>query len=178
MEAAVRLGYTDSACTDVPCVWNECFTSNVQPALISDIKFFMEASKERVRKSKRAAKTAFTPATHDEQDNFIQALATVDENIVGLSAEINQCADRFQGFGQTPSHQKIPVPLRSFYKESNSTLSDPTLAAVCDQTVTNLKLSDEEIKQVEEVTRNQSQSMVWHEQRAGRITSVAGDFTL
>ncbi|KAL3884662.1 hypothetical protein ACJMK2_024780 [Sinanodonta woodiana] len=31
IEAAVRLGYTSSTCTDRPCEWNACFVKNVEP---------------------------------------------------------------------------------------------------------------------------------------------------
>ncbi|XP_013411941.1 uncharacterized protein LOC106174794 [Lingula anatina] len=45
IEAAVRLGYTTSACTDEPCVWNECFVKNVEPAPIAEINFYSATAK-------------------------------------------------------------------------------------------------------------------------------------
>ena len=50
------------------------------------------------------------------------------------------------------------------------------LAARCKKVVNSLKVTTEEVWEVDESTRLQSQSLVWFEQRAGRITpSVVHD---
>ena len=58
LEAAVRLGYTSSTCTDVPCAWNQCFVRKVNPAIVCDIKFYKESAKQKLRDSKKRKTTA------------------------------------------------------------------------------------------------------------------------
>jgi hypothetical protein len=47
VEAAVKLGYTKTACTEEPCKWNEDFVKTVVPAKINAIKFY-NTSKSKI----------------------------------------------------------------------------------------------------------------------------------
>ncbi|XP_021362623.1 uncharacterized protein LOC110456300 [Mizuhopecten yessoensis] len=174
MEAAVRLGYTRSACTDVSCVWNQCFTKNVQPAPIADIKFYNQSAKDTLVKKNRNKK-ALAPATDVEQQDFLRSLNTLDENLVGLSA-FKEYGENFVGLGPPPEENKIPSPLRNIYNEKNNALSNEDLLELSQTTFDNMKISDEQVNYVEDITQSQSSSLTWHHQRSGRITaSVAGE---
>ena len=84
MEAAVRLGYTSSACTDLPCKWNSCFVQNVQPSPVANIRFYKQEAKDRLKKSSKKLKTMHQPATTMEQEKFLLSLTDVSEPVVGL----------------------------------------------------------------------------------------------
>ena len=68
--------------------------------------------------------------------------------------------------------QHLPAGLRSLYGGGEHA----DLAARCEEVANSLEVTADEARYVEESTRLQSQSLVWFEQRAGRITSsVAHD---
>ena len=62
--------------------------------------------------------------------------------------------------------QRLPAGLRSLYGGEHE-----YLAARCEEVASSLKVTEDEVRDVEESTRLQAHSLVWFEQRAGRITS-------
>ncbi|XP_033740302.1 uncharacterized protein LOC117327441 [Pecten maximus] len=173
MEAAVRFGYTRSTCTDESCLWNQCFTKDVQPAPISDIKFYKQAAKDRLTNKK--FKTQPTPSTEEEQQTFLESLSSLEENLVGLSA-FKEYAGPFVGLGPKLVKDKLPPSLRNMFNERNNMMSDEDFLQLSEKTIENFKITVDEVKKVEDITRSQSSSLAWHHQRSGRITaSVAGE---
>ncbi|XP_069108924.1 uncharacterized protein [Argopecten irradians] len=174
MEAAVRFGYTRSACTDESCLWNQCFTKDVKPAPISEIQFYKQEAKDRLIKKKRK-KTMPTPASEEEQQTFLQSLSSLGENLVGLSA-FKEFSGNFIGLGPKLEDKTLPPPLRELYSHQYSTASKEDLSELCDRTFSTVKISANQSRKIEELTHSQSSSLTWHHQRSGRITaSVAGE---
>ena len=68
IEAAVRLGYTKVACTDLPCKWNNDFIKKIEGTEIRKVKFYKKAT------VKKPIKRTFSEASEKEQrtllDNF------------------------------------------------------------------------------------------------------------
>ncbi|XP_070175403.1 uncharacterized protein [Littorina saxatilis] len=62
--------------------------------------------------------------------------------------------------------------MATLYKADNEALTQQQMLDLCD--ATNIQVSAAEVKQVEEATRGQSSSKIWHEQRHGRITASVG----
>lgn len=175
MEAAVRLGYTSAACTDVPCQWNQCFTKNVKASEVSRIKFYKQSAKEKIMCSKTKPKPHDEPPSEMEQMAFVSGLSSLQQNIVGLSS-YKDFSQPFVGLGPTPKRLHLPNSLRQLYHASNTSLGDEDFANLCNRTEQNLRISNEEALYVEEVTRTQSLSTTWYNMRLGRITaSVAGE---
>ena len=170
MEAAVRLGYTSSACTDLPCKWNSCFVQNVQPSPVANIRFYKQEAKDRLKKSSKKLKTMHQPATTMEQEKFLLSLTDVSEPVVGLSTFAGY-NDKFIGLGPPSETCRLPQTLRTLYKNGNETENKDAVDKLIKSAADNLKISADEVRYVEESTRNQSSSIVWHDQRAGRITS-------
>ncbi|KAL3847209.1 hypothetical protein ACJMK2_018131 [Sinanodonta woodiana] len=172
IEAAVRLGYTSSTCTDRPCEWNACFVKNVEPKKIADIIFYKTAAKEKLKNSKRKMTE---PATTEEQKRFLQSLAGLKKPCVGLSS-FKEYSGLFVSHGPGSTSTKLPPSFRSFYSANNESIEGVDLTKMCNSMYEQSHKSDAQVAYVEEVTRNQSSSLVWHEQRVGRITaSIAGD---
>ena len=173
LEAGVRLGYTSSACTDVACIWNECFVKNVTPAMVGDIKFYKAASKERCQQSKKRCKPAHPPATVDQQQQLNASLSTLGNKVVGLSTFLDY-AGQFSGRGPVPRTWGLPKAMSTLYSKGNELLEQQAISDLCASS--SIKVSAEEVADVEEATREQASSRIWHEQRHGRITaSVAAD---
>ena len=72
MEAAVKLGYTKTACTEEPCKWNEDFVKKVVPARINAIKFYNTSKVAKAKSRKRRQVKQFAPATEEEQQQLIK----------------------------------------------------------------------------------------------------------
>ena len=68
------------------------------------------------------------------------------------------------------SQAKYPIPIMNLYEEEYLSLSYPDLLTKCEQTFHILTLMPEEVKAVEEATKDQAKSRMWYAQRAGRIT--------
>ena len=168
IEAAVRLGYTSTACTDDVCQRNQCFTKSVEPAKVSDIKFYKASAKEKIKKRKALP----TAPTQEEQDEFLQAIFESNPRTVGLCA-FSTFQENFIPKKPVVNVEKVPQSLTMFYKEANRRLSSDEIQNLCSSCGKEMEtlLSDQDIKYIEEVTRAQSTRQVWIEQRIGRITS-------
>ena len=70
LEAAVRLGYTCSACTDVPCQWNQTFVKHVTAEPMARIKFYKETAKGKLANSLRPPKPPKRVATADSSSSW------------------------------------------------------------------------------------------------------------
>lgn len=129
-----------------------------------------------MRSSTKAAKLLPEQSTETQQNEFLNAIASLGDNSVGLSA-FSRYSDRFIKLGPVPTLNKVPPTLRSLYfSEKNRLLSKTELQDLCNTKFNQLHISTEEINHLEEMTRNQSLSTTWHDHRLGRITSsIAGD---
>ena len=110
------------------------------------------------------------PATTMEQEKFLLSLTDVSEPVVGLSTFAGY-NDKFIGLGPPSETCRLPQTLRTLYKNGNETENKDAVDKLIKSAADNLKISADEVRYVEESTRNQSSSIVWHDQRAGRITS-------
>lgn len=75
----------------------------------------------------------------------------------------------------TCDKKQLPVNFDKYFRSSTaacgSTMSKPGILTEARKMFDNLHISDAEAKYLEQVTRNQTDSIVWHEQRIGKITA-------
>ena len=190
IECAVRLGYTST--TSQPCSWNDTFCRKVntlyeylyntfsikfalnlqiEPSRIVDIHF----SKPKCGKDLPCManklprkKQKIVPVCDEEEDAFFAGLRKVmpSSTILSSVTVVEQSAPR------SSVVQKLPAPLKSLQKASYAAMSEVELEEVChDVFSTQLKITSEESVYLEESTRLQSLSPLWHQHREGRITS-------
>ena len=100
----------------------------------------------------------------------MQQLSASNSKIVGLSAfaeyQLNFVSE------QLPlPPRKVPHSLTKLYSEQNKTIESEEFSTHCTNIINKMIISDDEIDYVEEMSRSQRTSTVWHEQRAGRITA-------
>lgn len=174
VEAAVRLGYTREACTEQPCAWNACFTKNVEPKKIADIRFYTDKAKDKVRTSKTPRKEPYAKSTFNEQQQFLGMLKNVKGECVGLSA-FGDYAQNFAGRGPPVAsrtrHATSPQSLRNLYCEGFVPADSVALEEKCRTVFENLSISEETSKMIELQTRGQTTSSSWMSQRCGRVTA-------
>ncbi len=61
--------------------------------------------------------------------------------------------------------------LKPYYNPDYLNLSYPELLKKCEEFYKSYTVSEDQVKMVEEVTRGQSKSKVWFQQRTGRVTA-------
>lgn len=140
----------------------------MQPAQVTDIKFYKQETTEKLKLSKRKRKAQLPPSTPEKQD-FLRALSECKEKPVCLSL----FKDTYQPFHfkETIKTVKLPSPLPTLFDDSNATLTDKELEKKCDEISNQMKATKEEIDYLCNSTINQSSSLIWHEQRTGRVTA-------
>ena len=158
VEMAVRLGYTQIACTDKPCAWNNDFTKKIEGERIKDIQFY---KKQTVVDSKKAK---FSDATEQEQDKLLKNLFKLKEQPVALSL-YSKYSEHFHHKAAVPQRAKIPKSLREYYSPDENKTEDQI------KQIQSIKLTKADRDFVFEATLKQSDSIVWREIRVGRITS-------
>jgi len=83
VEAAVRAGYTQRACTEEACIWNNDFKDKVACAEIADVKFYTEKAVENYKKGNRHRSNSntllvdkeFSPTTENDFSDFLCCLS-------------------------------------------------------------------------------------------------------
>ena len=175
IEAAVRLGYTASVSTDELCQWNQSFVSSVEAATIDKINFYKQEAKQKVLSKtscqRRASVTSLDQQQQltDVQQQFLSSLASLQPPPVVLST-VNDYNSPFV-VTDTVVSTRLPLALTDLYHEGNSELSLTDFDTLVSNTVQTLSVTAEESDYVESVTTAQSSCLLWHQQRAGRITA-------
>ncbi len=164
LEAAVRNGYTTTACTDERCRWNECFVDKVEAAPIAEIDMYSAEAKASLSKS--SPEYTFSVSTPEEQKTFLDGLAALGEKVVGLCS-YNEYNEPFR-FPDPPPKPSLPRPLRDLYRPD---LNEQERDVYLNDVLKGMSLTDEQVLLIEEQTRCQARSIAWHQQRAGRITA-------
>lgn len=139
MEAAVRLGYTAAACTDLSCKWNACFVKNVEAIKIADIRFYKAEAKDKLKNSRKHIRKP-DPATEEEQQHFIQSLAKTGANCIGLRV-FKEHSNSFVGLAPEPPVNKLPLSFRDLYTHGNEKVDGAHLLQMCKSVHENLNVT-------------------------------------
>ncbi|KAI4824945.1 hypothetical protein KUCAC02_020656 [Chaenocephalus aceratus] len=171
VEMIVRVGGArDPACTDVLCTWNEASMKGVQTARVADINFYGDKPKEKVVANNAPARRADPqPVSSDVFEDFLVSLLAASNPVmpVGLSL-FGSTSSNFAPKKAVVPSQKVPPGLRSLYRGVEGFNSLDEVYSAATQT---MKLDHKDVEHIGNVTKLQSKSLVWYEQRAGRITS-------
>ncbi|KAI4830936.1 hypothetical protein KUCAC02_002537 [Chaenocephalus aceratus] len=171
VEMIVRVGGArDPACTDLLCTWNEASMKGVQPARVADINFYGDKPKEKVIANNAPARRADPqPVSSDGFEEFLVSLLAASNPVmpVGLSL-FGSTSSNFAPKKAVVPSQKVPPGLRSLYRGVEGFKSLDEVYSAATQTMT---LDQKDVEHIGNVTKLQSKSLVWYEQRAGRITS-------
>ena len=103
-------------------------------------------------------------AGDDWNHSFLSVLAKANPIAVGLSAHKEFCAP----FKTPPSS---PLDLTKLYNELASNLTYAELIERCKDVLDKMQVTPSELRYVEEKTKSQSQNILWHLYRCGRITA-------
>ena len=103
-----------------------------------------------------------------ELDSFFKTLSETGKPAAILSIVPSFC----EAYVPLQVKGDLPSPLKNLYNESFSSLTYPELLLKCEEAYNNLSITSNQANLVEVKTRNQSNSKIWYQQRAGRIKST------
>ena len=125
IDAAVRLEYTSSACTDEPHRWDSCVVKRVEEARIH---IYKDPVKERLRRSKNIRPRQPASPSEEQTSTFLQSLAEGPENVVGLCT-FKDFSDKFVSMQPIPTKVCLPSSLRTLYRDTHEKLDRAHLMA-------------------------------------------------
>ena len=130
------------------------------------INFYSQAAKAKIKKPKKEVPSA----SEAQRRSLLESPASCSKRSVCLSSFADFC-DPFVPKASPKQQQKFPRSLRTLFHESNSLLCPEEFSELCASTRRDLIITQDEITFVEQASRQQANSLVWHEQRAGRVTA-------
>ena len=141
---------------------------NIRAAPISKISFYKETSVNRVKKRKYEESKPIEKATAEEQKSLLTALSKCRSKPVVLST-FHGHSEPFHWKKKPPQTPKLPPSLRSLYQDDvdRNELTDNMI----DSALRKVDTSCEQRQFICNSSKEQANSLVWREQRIGRITS-------
>ncbi|KAG1680863.1 hypothetical protein GQR58_012119 [Nymphon striatum] len=167
LEYTARQGIASASCTELPCKWNVTCTKDIVPTVIAQIKFYKPKS---LRSSQWPAPIEPSLASIKDEKRLLNYFISAGKLVVAFSVIdgythlciSKQVASRARSF---------PKPVRGLYNPRYERISSADLEKVLRDVKSNILISQEEVESIECCSRGQTSSMVWHEQRVGRITA-------
>ena len=170
MEANTHVKEQHSS-TSLPCTWLPPSFRSVEYSPICDIDFTTPKQKRKQSVqgdevcSKRKQAYEIPRPTDDNIHAHYEQLS-----ILKVSPVLLSLVDGFN-YSNIPLYEKgaLPKPLTLLYEET--VFSYPDLLKKCEQVYHDMTLTAEQVKVVEEKTRDQSSSKLWFQQRFGHVTA-------
>ena len=137
VEAAVRHGLTSQTCTDILYQWNQTFKESVQPAPISDIKFYSKSATKSILCSSKKKKE-FNDQSHIK--DLLDLVSNKNPNTVALSLFMPH-QKRFIT-EKTKNVLKLPKSLMLLYDVSNWNLDKNQMEKKIDDIIINMTVTN------------------------------------
>ena len=170
---------TSLSCTSMPCSWLPPSFQAVPYAEISDIKFYTPKNKKRNLNTISTSPTPedlnsihklrhLTEPTATELDSFYTSLSKIKNCKPGILSVIPRFSHCYMPLCK---QGVLPPPLSDLFLKEHLNLPYTDLIQECERCFCNLTITPEHCKNIEKHTRDQSNSKLWFQQRAGRITA-------
>ena len=160
----------DTSCTSQPCAWLSPNMQNVAYAPISDINFTAPTTeRRRVQggKSSQKPQQEFVlppPPSKETIDDFIHQLSKTGKPAL-LSILPGYCDE------YVIDHSVLSLPLSALFDPSAMDLPYCDLLKKCEEVFESLAITNEQARNIEASTRDQTHSKMWFRYRAGRVTA-------
>ena len=172
IEAGVRMRESVT-CTQEKSRW-------IMPSYVKEIPYIpvceMDLSSAKKRHSTLGEQGSATPdprerrnvqaTTAEEQANFFERISNC-----GIKPAILSIVAPYNAAFVPVENKTMPKPLTELFNEENLGDTLQELQQKSETAFNELKISVKEAETVEEATRDQADSKVWFEQRAGRVTA-------
>ena len=111
------------------------------------------------------------PLTKHEEENFFKTLKEILPTSAILSMVYEQDSGSTSGTVNRRLVRKLPTPLLHLKDPKYEKMAESELTSACEKAFNDLKVTEDEAKYLEESTKLQSQCLLWHTHRGGRITA-------
>ena len=159
----VRHGLTSQTCTDIPCQWNQTFKKSVQPAPISDRKFNSKSATKSILCSGEKKKE-FNGQSHLK--DLLDLVSNENPNTVALLLFMPHQKHQFTT-QKTKNVLKLPKSLTFLHDMLNRNLDKNETEKNVDDIIISMMVTNENVQYLEASTKNESDNLVWHQQRVG-----------
>ena len=159
----VRHGLTSQTCTDIPCQWNQTFKESVQPAPISNKKFNSKSATKSILCSGKKKKE-FNGQSHLK--DLLDLVSNENPNTIALLLFMPHQKHQFTT-QKTKNVLKLPKSLTFLHEMLNRNLDKKENQKNVDATIISMTITNEKAQYLEASTKNESDKLVWHQQRVG-----------
>ena len=167
VEAAVRIGYTTRACTELPCYWNNDFVKKSNQPQLTASNSTNSLPSTHFGSRTNGSDTVLSVFTHHEQTQLLDLLASCSRPPIGLSL----CNGHYSSFRckTTTELERMPQQLTTLYKLEYAGLSMADLDSQITETLSSLRVNDAEVRYVDMSTVNKAACLTLFQMRVGRI---------
>ncbi|XP_051805909.1 uncharacterized protein LOC127530192 isoform X1 [Acanthochromis polyacanthus] len=165
----------EKSCTDGPRQWGlppvKAGKALYEEATGIDFSNPLKKHNNKSNKSYKKRPAKKIKVSMDATEKFYKDLdgaASTASEKSGLLSILPGYCDQFQA---KVISLKLPQPLTELYNPHNRKLSASDLMMKCDEVFTKMGVTLEQAVKVEEETRQQGQSRLWFDMRAGRVTA-------
>ena len=167
----------ETSCTSEPCQWLPPSMKKVHFAPISDVDFSAPGTKRKRLVNKQDQCTDTSPSASSSR-SFIMTTPS--------DAELENLFDKLSRTNEKPAllsilpkyndhyvvdHTVMSEPLLSMFKDEYLSMQYDELVHECHEVFKTMSVSDDQVRNIELATREQSLSKEWFRFRAGRITA-------
>ena len=177
VEYAVAMGFTQPACTSIPCEWNKSTKKIVKPSKILDMNIRKDARSHDIPGQVTAkpggiisdALKSFDPRRDGHQITDGHRISS----FLSKYREINPKAVVYtaipQSRGNIPDNRQVNlVDMAEIFVDNHEGLNEGQLVSLF---LEQCRLSQIDCENIEKDTRLQSECEEWHRQRNGRLTA-------
>ena len=138
-----------------------------QPARIIDVNF-SKPKNEPVVSNSLPTPSTLSPATITEQHAFLNGLKKLYPSAAILTSTFSQPTSKPR---PTTNIVRLPATISSLYHPKYKNISEQEMKEECKRVFKAMKISKEEADYLAKSTHLQSKSLIWFEQRRGRLTA-------
>ncbi|XP_061703411.1 uncharacterized protein LOC133515122 [Syngnathoides biaculeatus] len=161
VDATVRAGLTSTASTGEACKWNASYRKELNPIPISDINI-MGSRKTDISTTSARGKALLPDRSTLQSLRDVCPNAVFFKTIPSLDDEETDTAE------EEEETRSLPPTITSLISEDD--ITEDNITSVCEQQWNSYKCTEDQIINLEIVTKDQAVSPIWYEHRKGRIT--------
>ena len=171
----------NTSCTSTACSWLAPRLKKIEYAPICDIDFTTPQKKRKMLENHTSCPLIATSSSSPSTMSSNQIDRPTEEEVETLLKNLSKCETKPALLSLVPGYcdlyipksecDSLPKPLGRLFKEELLQATYPELLKVSEETFLSISITSEQAKSLEVLTIGQSQSKLWYQYRAGRITA-------
>ena len=159
----------DPACTSEACVWNKTTRRDVEASRIRDVVI---RKHEREKADKKRVINSEAKKSFDPRPSFLQGTET--ERLSVFLQQLNNIAPTASILlsVERPAEHDYPLPLPQLAQDIIKEKPNAAYEELVTDFQSKMVFNDNQLTELEKVTRSQAGSKIWRQQRSGCITAT------